>query len=352
MIGMSFFARLTNISLLTLSILASPHWGISEMPSPAKTSGPNAFLQLLMDKNGLDFSSGIPWHIKLSYKQFDDGNEIRSGDFEEYYVDPKKYKVSFTGTFTQTDVATDSGLFRSGNPEWMGPAEFQVQNEVLHPVHPSDKWSKPTKPDFIEWPLESQKLPCVIARRTDVIIADLGSQKFCFDRGSSRLRYTSGKGRDQTLYNNLMLFQGRTVAKDITVLKGGNSSIKIHVDILEPFTPTDDIFTPPTGSALIMGRVNISSFISDTYVVKEGEQPHGTGGVNVHFAVGEDGHVIEADALDGPQELQKAALESMRKYVFRPFLIRGRSVEFESTMVIHFLEIPEGHIYRSLESSH
>jgi hypothetical protein len=345
MIDMSFLIGLTKISLpaTSLLILASAQWSEAQASSQAaKPGSPKAILQLLVEENGVDFNSATPWHIRFAYNQFDDdGNNIRSGAFEEYYVSPRKYKVSFTGAFTQTDIATDSGLLRSGNLEWMGPIEFQAQNEVLHPVRPSERWSD-TKLDLAEWPLADKKLPCVIVRRKDWIIADSSSPKYCYDPGSSRVRYTRGKGFDQTLYNNLVQFQGRYVAKDITVLKGGKSSIKIHIDALESFTPTDAIFIPSAGSALIDGRVSISSTISDEYVIKQGEQPHGKGQVDVHFVVGKDGHVVEADALDGPEALHKEALESMRKYIFRPFFVRDLPVEFESTRVIQFFSVPEG----------
>lgn len=344
-VGMSFLIRLAKIGLpVAFSlVLTSPHWIEAQASSsPTKPGSPKAILQLLVDENGLDFNSATPWHIRFSYNQIDDnGNNIRSGVFEEYYAGPRKYKVSFTGAFTQTDTATDSGLLRSGNLEWMGPTEFQAQNEVLHPVRPSERWPD-TKLDFTEWPLVDKKLPCVIVRRKDWIVADSSSPKYCYDPGSSRVRYTRGKGLDQTLYNNLVQFQDHYVAKDITVLKGGKSSIKIHVDTLETFTPTDAIFTPPAGSVLVDGRVSVSPAISDEYVIKQGEQPHGKGNVDVHFVVGKDGHVVEADAIDGPEALQKEALEYMRQYVFRPFTVRDLPVEFESTRVIHFFGVPEG----------
>ena len=349
MMGMSFLLRLIKIGLPTafLLALAETRWSEAQVSSsPAKPGSPKAILQLLVDENGLDFNSATPWHIRFSYSQIDDnGNNVRSGVFEEYYAGPRKYKVSLTGAFTQTDTATDSGLFRSGNLEWMGPTEFQAQNEVLRPIRLSERWPDP-KLDFTEWPLVDKKLPCVIVRRKDWIIADSSSPKYCYDPGSSRVRYTRGKGLDQTLYNNLVQFQGRCVAKDITILKGGKSSIKIHVDTLESFTPTDAIFIPLAGSVLLGGRVSIPAAISDEYVIKQGEQAHGKGNVDVHFVVGKDGHVVEADAIDGPEALRKDAIECMRQYVFRPFTVLDLPVEFESTRVIRFFEARDGQISR------
>jgi protein TonB len=52
----------------------------------------------------------------------------------------------------------------------------------------------------------------------------------------------------------------------------------------------------------------------------------------VKYVVGKDGHVIEATATDGPEELRKAVLEAVRKYRFRPYLLLDQPVEVESSI--------------------
>jgi len=56
---------------------------------------------------------------------------------------------------------------------------------------------------------------------------------------------------------------------------------------------------------------------------------HGT--VAVKCTVNKEGHVILAQATEGPEELRKPAEEDVRKLEFRPFLILDKVVEVEST---------------------
>jgi protein TonB len=56
----------------------------------------------------------------------------------------------------------------------------------------------------------------------------------------------------------------------------------------------------------------------------------------VQAIVGKDGKVIEARAVSGPVELQGAATGSVRKWEFRPFLVMGEPVEFESKFEVFF----------------
>jgi len=48
--------------------------------------------------------------------------------------------------------------------------------------------------------------------------------------------------------------------------------------------------------------------------------------------VGKDGRVIQADAEDGPAEVRGPAVEAVRKYRFRPFLVLDEPVEVEGEM--------------------
>jgi hypothetical protein len=321
--------------------------------------------------NGLDVPAVKPWHIKLTYEQFDkDGDNVHSGSFEEFYVGPKKYRQSYTGdTLTQTDVATESGLYRSGDQRWPGPVELQVRNEALRPLYRALLPAGNTRPERTELTTATGNLPCVFLRRTDilqsnvmvsskgarprgagvlvtdVIVSDNGLPKFCFDPGTVMLRYTRGRGTDETTYNNFVFFQGHYVARDIAVTHGEKAFLKIHMEELETLSRlSDDRFTPPAGSAgPLGGRVGISSGIMmDEYQTSNiapallpgvrGVQ----GEVHLNFVIGKDGRVIQAEAVDGPAELRKPSVEAMRRFRFRPFLILDQPVEVESSTVFDF----------------
>jgi hypothetical protein len=46
--------------------------------------------------NGLESPDMVPWHIVVTYDEFDeDGDNVHSGVYEEYWVSEKKYKRSY-----------------------------------------------------------------------------------------------------------------------------------------------------------------------------------------------------------------------------------------------------------------
>ena len=64
----------------------------------------------------------------MSYDKYDeDGDNVDSGTYEEYWVSPKQYRLSYSSQdFTQTDIATEDGLFRTGEQKW--PGELQTRS--------------------------------------------------------------------------------------------------------------------------------------------------------------------------------------------------------------------------------
>jgi protein TonB len=52
-----------------------------------------------------------------------------------------------------------------------------------------------------------------------------------------------------------------------------------------------------------------------------------TGVVRVEVLIGEDGHVEEVQSLSGPNLLQQAASDAIRKWRFKPFTRNGDPVK-------------------------
>jgi TonB family protein len=51
----------------------------------------------------------------------------------------------------------------------------------------------------------------------------------------------------------------------------------------------------------------------------------------VDVVIGKDGRVKSVNPVDGPHDLQKAAVSAARKMEFRPFLVLGTPVEVKTT---------------------
>ena len=304
-----------------------------------------SLLDALAD-NGVDAPQATPWHVLLTYDVFDeDGDNSHSGSIEVFSVNGKKYRRVFqSDTRTQesrplTEVATGSQLYHVGDQTLPGALELQVIREALGPWDKVRVVSPNAMPDKIEWKVGKTKLSCVIIRKRDATVSDNGLPKYCFDPDTQILRYTRGSGWDETVYNNIIQFQGRSVATDVEVTHSGKPYLTIHLAKIESLTPVDDtLFTPPPGSpgpiserVTLQGGVFVNQYLISQVMPAYPRGAHGK--VNVRFVVGKDGHVIEADASDGPDELRKPVEDAIRKWQFRPYLLLGQPVEVETHMV-------------------
>ena len=281
--------------------------------------------------NGLQSADLHPWHIVVTYDQFDeDGDNVHSGVYEEYWVGAKKYKRSYkSDDFNQTDYATDKGLYRRGDQQWPNRAQLQVRAEAVAPFSYAARLEG-FHARNVERTFSGYKLQCVLIER-DSGISD--PTQFCFEPDSSVLRYSRGFGWFQAVYNRIVAFQGRNLAREVDVTDGGKPYLKLRVETIELLSRVDDAdFLPPPDAVGPLGDrisgVNLmpskTSFPQWPASLKT---QHYT--VTVEIVIGKDGHVISAHAVSGPPEGYKACEDAVRKWIFPPYLVLDKPVEVE-----------------------
>lgn len=282
--------------------------------------------------NGLQSKDVRPWHIVVSYDQFDeDGDNVHSGVYEEYWAGEKKYKRTYkSDDFNQTEYATDKGLFRQGDQQWPDRVQSQVASEIVAPFYYAA-----TLQGFygrnVERAFGGYKLQCVFIEQ-DSGVSD--PTQYCFEPGTSVLRYTRGFGWFQTVYNRIELLEGRNIAHQVDVTDGGKPYLKLRVETIELLPHVDDAsFIPPSDAVGPLGDrvsgvqlvpINMSSMAQWPASLR---QQHFT--VKAEIVVGKDGHVISAHATSGPPEGYKACENAVRKWIFKPYLVLNKPVEVE-----------------------
>jgi hypothetical protein len=280
--------------------------------------------------NGLQSPSLPPWHLVVSYDQFDeDGDNINSGVFEEYWVGPSKYKRSYkSDRFNQTEYATSKGLFRQGDQQFPDRAQLRVRSAIVDP------FSYP--PDFqgfhgknVTRTFSGYRLDCTLIEAAESSAAP----EYCFEAGGSILRYSGGEYWFQTVYNHTFLFEGRNLAHEVEVTDGGKAYLKLRVEKIELLSPPDDaLFIPPANAVGPVGdRVSgvTPQPINISFQPKWPASLHRTVTVTAEIVIGKDGHVISARAVSGPPEAYKACEDAARKWIFKPYLVAGKPVEVE-----------------------
>jgi TonB family protein len=75
----------------------------------------------------------------------------------------------------------------------------------------------------------------------------------------------------------------------------------------------------------------------DPPVYPESAQRAGiSGSVTLAVVVGRDGGVHKVEPLSGPPELQKAAVDAVKQWVYKPTLLNNEPVEVETTVTVQF----------------
>jgi|ERR1700722_2930645 len=285
--------------------------------------------------NGLESTDLQPWHIVVAYDQFDeDGDNVHSGVYEEYWAGVKKYKRIYkSDNLNETDYATEKGLYRLGDHQWPDRAQLQVRAEIVDPFS-----YVATLMGFhgrnVERIFGDYKLRCVLIEKDSEIS---NPTQYCFEPDGSVLRYSKGFGWFQTVYNDIVPFQGRNLAHVVEVTDAGKPYLKLLVGTIELISHVNDadFVPPPTAIGPIGDRVSgvhpvpIKPSLPQWPAALRSQ--HFT--VTTEVVIGKDGHVVSVHGVSGPAEGYKACEDSVRKWVFKPYLILGEPVEVEAKIL-------------------
>jgi hypothetical protein len=281
--------------------------------------------------NGLQSADVHPWHLVVSYDEFDeDGDNVHSGTFEELWAGPTKYtRIYKSDNFNQADYATDHGLYRRGDQRWPAPIELQVRSEIVDPF-----WYAATLQGFhvryIEKSFSGYNLACALIENES---ANSDPTQYCFEPEGSVLRYTRGFGWNQTTCNRIVSFQGRNISQDVDVTNAGKPYLNLHVETIESLPRVDDAnFLPPRDAIRVGDRISgVSPVPINTSSHPEFpaslRAKHFT--VKLKIVIGKDGRVASVHGVAGPPEAYKACEQAFRKWTFKPYLVLGKPVEVE-----------------------
>jgi hypothetical protein len=296
-----------------------------------------AWLQKETALNGLESADLQPWHLVVIYDQFDeDGDNVHSGVYEEFWAGPKKYKRIYqSDNFNQTDYAIELGLFRRGDQQWPGRAETQVRAEVVSPFSYAETLQG-FRARSVERTFGAYTLQCVLIERDSATVISAPTE-YCLEPDSSILRYARGFGWFQTAYNGIISFQGRNIPREVDVTDGGKPYLKLRVDMIEMISHLDDSdLTPPSDAVGLLGN-RVSGVNPKPTKLSFPQWPASLRGqhfsVEVAIVIGKGGHVVSARALTGPPEAHKTCEDSARKWVYSPYLVLGEPVEVETKVV-------------------
>jgi TonB family protein len=301
------------------------------------------------EKNGLTGNDIQPWHVHGTYRSYKDGNLEYEGTYEEWWISPSQYKVSFTSPkFTQTDYAIGTALLRDGAQDWPNGAELLLRESLTDPL-PDPAELKGFELRRSEQRVGKGKSDCLSLAyplRPNLQVEGTAYPTACFEASMPVLRVFE-HGSSRTVYDQLVRFQGRFVAKKVFIAAADKPLAELDLDVVEALNQTrDTILAPPASAApvdlsriqLKEGRTQWPALLKKTAPIYPDAAKHSRiqGEVTIRATIGVDGHVENPQAIDGPGALRGASIDAVKQWVYRPVQVMGQPRPAEIEIHVFF----------------
>jgi TonB family protein len=291
--------------------------------------------------NGLTGDDVKPWHLKATYELLgDDGKPTDQGTYEEFWVSPTKFKRIFAGNnLAQTDYGTEKGELRSGAhgdvPGILGAAAQDL-------VSPFPNVYGIEHTNYVAKLIDNGglQLNCITAT------GQPNAYRYCLSAAEPLLRILAWPSPPtNVLYNRILRFNGRAVAGDLKVVRDSKVVATLQIQSLEPISAIDEsIFTPPPDDVPVPRIVSIAGGVAAGMLLKKvapsyptvAKDQHVSGTVVLQGSIGKDGRIKDLKVISGDVLLQQAALDAVRQWEYRPYLLNGDPVEVMTTINVVF----------------
>jgi len=332
------------IRIFAALVLVVSHAIIHGQSTPTRETPTNPQEQMLaaVRLNNLTGPDVKPWHIKATYRLLDDkGSVADEGVYEELWAGPVKSKRTFTGkSFTQTDYLTSGGMFRSGPHEDVSQLLFDLRRELVTPLF--SVGFKNGEP-YISKPVDvnGMKLLCL---QVNMLPSNGILNCVSIDKPILRISVYASDHL-QILHNRILNYQNNYLAGDLKIVRDEKPVLIASVEQIEPLEPLNDSdFTPSPDAVAQPRRINISAGVavgmlqSHTAPVypQSALAARISGTVALEAFINVDGTIKDLHVVQGPPELRQAALDAVRTWRYRPYLLNGIPVEVKTSVNVVF----------------
>jgi TonB family protein len=308
-----------------------------------------------------DFSSPEmkPWYLKAIYQFYDlKGNPTEQGTWEYWWASSKVHRSSWTRTGAEhTEWSTAEGaLYRKDSGNSLRYFERTIARTLLFPM-PGRGFldSGRIKLDLKMLPPGKPELACVLTtlpRFEDGKLQDQSSgmaSYYCFDPVTRVLRMTYSN-QWTTQFSRLVKLQGRYLARQVVVTEGKKNLFTVSVQAIDALNTDDAMFTPPADAILEQKaprpRWDSQDAVATGSLIKkdppvypfESKILREQGVVMLGAVIGTDGRVRDLEVLASPSSrLAESAVECVKKWEYKPYLLNGQAVEVETIVNVIYL---------------
>ncbi|MGA2673908.1 MAG: hypothetical protein ABSE99_11840 [Terracidiphilus sp.] len=320
-----------------------------------------------------------PWYLKATYQTYDDqGKPFEEGSYEYWWAAPGRYRASWSRKSASASVWVNGEAQQVfvGQPWSVDFTEGLMGTVFVHPL--------PAPQDMARFALSSlplnpggTSLRCV--KISPIPSPDGGGygiasaprfSGLCMDPAKPILRMMMSPYGEVIRYGQLLPFQGQYVAREISFSHVNTRVWEAKVEELKEIEADDPALIPPAkakplgasspqfnypdlqskivfSEGSIEKRIDFSEDLAGRLLLDPSLRPSLPSGLDakkyshskVAFQVIIDGtgKIRSARATSGPPELQKAALELLMRYEYRPFHTKNwQPMEIESKVTVKF----------------
>ena len=309
-------------------------------------SDPKELMFLAAKMNGLTGEGVKPWHLKATYRFFSANNKVSiEGTYEEFWGTETNYKRILTeSACTQTDFGTEKGDYRVGSCQQIPiPISDLIRREFVTPL-PSvetvsrsafaiqpigSKGTQPTCLRFVGLP-DPGVVHCIAPDRPIVAI-----NTYLYERVDAI----------QAIHDRVLDFHGRFIPGDVSLLFAGKPFLVAHLEDLRTLASLSDIeSTPPTEAEKITPPISVPPEVAESMIIRKtnpgypftAKREHLTDTVSLQAVIGTDGHVSSLQVIGGPVDLRQPAINAVRSWTYRPYVVNGEAVEVNTTINVLF----------------
>lgn len=346
-------------SLLLVLLLNAAMWGAAQTApeQAAPPTDPQALIAAAAKY--YDFSSADlkPWHLKATYQLYDmKGKATAEGTWEYWWASPKVHRSTWTRAGAErTDwQAADGILYRKESGEPLKHFERTIDGSLISPLPAREFTAGTSRLDLKMIPAGSGQLACAVT--TWVVDGKPqdpgpgGSNYKCFDSSTLALRMIHSQSIT-TEFNRIVKTQGRYLAQNIEISIGNVKAFSFSVEKIDGISSTDVALTPapdavPVHEAITQPPPGASPDQVTTGSLAKKSPPvypaiakaaRIQGTVVLAATIGKDGKVYDLEVLASPDKLlTESALDSVKRWEYKPYLLNGVPVEVETTINVFY----------------
>jgi hypothetical protein len=326
---------------------------VQDADTPEKRAAALGLLELARENQNLH--RGPSFILKVSFESLGASAYVGPGQLEETWISGQSWRwTTQLGDYSRLRIAVNGTPYDDKPGTIVMPLRAQmVRSAVFWPV-PANMPQAALRTTETVW--MGRLVTCVLASGPNAasrsgagVTRPQGRQweetEYCIDPRSGRLQtYSVAPGLYSTYdYSNGLPFHGRTLPRRISIVEGGSTILDVRVDSIADPAPEDRALLQPTREMLAGGPgATISAAFRFRHSVPFPPGYTGTAvqPVIVNAILGEDGRVLDAEALQvSDLILTRAALEFVRHAKYPP-LPAGRRLQREAFIHLQFVPQP------------